>query len=121
MKEGWNVVVRYDEAFASTNVWLVHKSEDREIIVNPVDLTQTSQLHPGETPPEPTFSFRGHNAAQFLQGLADGLVEAGFKPDAIKVADKQVEALTYHLEDMRKLVFDCLMCVVAPPVKETRR
>jgi len=113
MKEGWNVIVRYDKSFAGVNVWLVHKQGSKETVVLPVDLTMTTSLEPAVMPPEPTLRFNGNDAGQFLQGLADGLVEAGFKPDELKVADEKVEAIKYHLEDMRMLVFKNKF----PPVK----
>ena len=106
MKEGWNVILRYDDAFAGVNLWLVKQCRDgSKVVVNPIDITQTSTLEPTMIPPEPTIRFHGHEAQQFLQGLSDGLVEAGFTPDAIKASDKQVEAIKAHLEDMRGLVF----------------
>ncbi len=106
MNEGWNVILRYDEAFAGVNLWLVHKARDgSEIIVNPIDLTMTTTLEPGVMSPEPTIRFHGFDAKQFLQGLSDGLVGAGFKPDELKASDKEVTAIKNHLEDMRTLVF----------------
>jgi len=105
MKEGWNVIIKYAPEWRGVNVWLVHRAGSQETVVNPVDLTQTTTLLPAEMAPEPTLRFSGHDATQFLQGLTDGLVEAGFKPNAIKIADEKVEAIQYHLEDMRSLVF----------------
>ena len=105
MKEGWNVIIKYAPEWDGVNVWLVHKAGNQKTVVNSVDLTMTTTLEPNLEPPEPTLRFNGHDSTQFLQGLTDGLVEAGFKPDAIKVADERVEAIKYHLEDMRKLVF----------------
>ena len=105
MKEGWNVIVRYDEPFAGVNVWLIHRRGSKEVVVQPLDLTMTVDLEPSVEPPEPTLRFHGSDARQFLQGLAEGLVDAGFKPDELKVANERIKATEYHLEDMRKLVF----------------
>lgn len=105
MKEGWNVIVRYDERFARVNVWLIHKQGSKEIVVQPVDLTVTVNLEPAEMPPEPTLRFHGNEARQFLQELAEGLVDTGFKPDELRIANERVKATEYHLEDMRLLAF----------------
>jgi len=105
MKEGWNVIVRYDERFAGVNVWLIHKRGSEETVVLPIDLTLTMSLEPSIEIPEPTLRFHGNDARQFLQDLAEGLVDAGFKPDELKVANERVKAIEYHLEDMRRLVF----------------
>ncbi len=105
MKEGWNVIIKYSPEWKGVSVWLVHRQGNEETVVHPMNLEQTTTLEPGVEPPEPTLRFVGHSAEQFLQGLTDGLVEAGFKPDAIKVSDERLKATDYHLEDMRALVF----------------
>jgi len=106
MKEGWNVVLRYDESFATLNLWIVKQNGDgsREI-VEPLDLTIRRDYVLGETTPEPTIRFDERHSKEFLQGLAEGLVNAGFRPDELKASDKQLEAVSYHLEDMRRIVF----------------
>ena len=104
MKEGWNVIIRHDPDFMGTNVWLVHKKGSELTTVHPIDLMLTTTINSWETP-EPTLTFSGHDSIQFLQGLADGLAEVGFRPDILKASDKELSATRYHLEDMRKLVF----------------
>ena len=112
MKEGWNVIVRYDEFFKGVNVWFVHRQGNKETVVLPINLEQRTEIEPAVTLPEPTLQFHGNDARQFLQGLAEGLVDAGFKPDEIKVADEKVKAINYHLEDMRRLVFEDKLDIV---------
>ena len=107
MKEGWNVFLRYDESFAGVNIWFVNKQGEREVVVNPLDLTITSYMPSGETP-LPTIRIDRNMSHQFLEGLANGLVDAGFRPDELKAANKEMEAIKFHLEDMRKLVFKLL-------------
>ena len=80
---------------------MVKKEASRELIVKPIDLTIVAEYIPGYQPPEPTLRFHGNNAMQFLQGLADGLVEAGFRPDALKVSESELTAVKKHLEDAR--------------------
>lgn len=54
-----------------------------------------------DAPREPTFSLDYVGA----QSLLDALLAAGVKPSMPADESKQVAALKYHLEDMRKLVF----------------
>ena len=107
MKEGWNVLLRYDESFAGVNIWFIYKRGEQETIVNPLDLTLTSYLPSGETP-FPTIKIGRDESHQFLEGVANGLADAGFRPDELKAAIKEMEAIKFHLEDMRKLVFKLL-------------
>jgi len=43
-----------------------------------------------------------------LYALAQGLAEAGYLPDVVMDKNRELEATKYHLEDMRKLVFNPL-------------
>lgn len=106
MKEGWQAIVRYDADFGGVAIWLVNQTVGKREVVRPIDLTITSELKPYLEAPEPTFRLSGHQAEQFLQSLAEGLVLSGFKPDELKVANETLRATKYHLEDMRKLVFE---------------
>jgi len=109
MKEGWNVILRYDASFAGVNVWLIHKTGSKEVVVDPVDLTMTSHLEPDYEYPEPTLRFNGTAAHQFMTDLAQGIIEAGFRPEVLKSSDKEVAAIKDHLEDMRRIVFEKLL------------
>jgi hypothetical protein len=73
-------------------------------VVNPMLLSLASGVESGATP-EPTMRFTDEMATQFLQGFANGLAEAGYKPDELKSQACELNAVKYHLEDMRKLVF----------------
>jgi len=117
MNEGWNVIVRYDESFAGVNVWLMKKEANRELIVKPVDLSIVAEYVQGYQAPEPTLRFYGNDARQFLQGLADGLVEAGFRPEALKVQGDVLTAVRAHLEDARAnatKLLDTVLKMAAP-------
>lgn len=118
MNPGWNVILRYDEAFQGVNLWLIKQNPDgSEVVVQPIDLTMVHSLEPFVETPEPTIRFHGSEATQFLQGLVDGLVAAGFRPDELKVADQTLAATKYHLEDMRKLVMEALLPPEVPPAR----
>ncbi len=117
MREGWNVIIRHDEELAGTSIWLIEKRADgSEVVVQPVDLTMTHNLEPYEAlPPEPTLKFNRNTGNQFLQGLAEALVDAGFRPKVLDTTSKELEAIKYHLEDMRTLVMQALLPPELPP------
>lgn len=106
MNEGWNVEIRYDETFAGLNIWFIHKNGERITTVSPINLEMRLDINPHEITPEPTLRMTSISAKQFLQGLSEALSRTGFIPDSIKASDKEVDAIKYHLEDMRKIVFD---------------
>jgi len=58
---------------------------------------------------KPTFIFSRRIGEEFLSGLASALVKAGYRPEELKAGQAEVEALRYHLEDMRSLVFKPLV------------
>jgi hypothetical protein len=86
----------------TTAVWLVAENERGErlmakpmpLIFEPFDESKII---------EPSLEFTGAIARQFFPALYDALVEAGY---AKKQKDESVDAIKYHLEDMRKLVFE---------------
>ena len=56
---------------------------------------------------EPTFVLKSVMNKQFLQAMVDAIYkEAGILPTQSPVLEDQLSATKYHLEDMRKLVFD---------------
>jgi len=111
MNEGWNVIIRYDEEFAGLNIWFVHKEGGINSIVSPFNMEIRTTVEPGVILPEPTIRLTEIHAKQFLQGLANALAMSGFRPDELKAKDSELKATKYHLEDMRKIVFEAL----APP------
>lgn len=115
MREGWNVVIRHDEEIAGTSIWFIHKQGNQETVVSPLNLTMVTTLTPGVMAPAPTISIERTEARQFLQGLAEALVDAGFRPDALAAKEGEIEAVRSHLDDMRKLVFDALLPPEVPP------
>jgi len=120
MREGWNVVIRHDEDIAGTSIWFIHKQGEQETVVNPLAMTLTTTLAPNALPPLPSISIRRTEAHQFLQGLAEALVEAGFRPDELKAKEGELGAVRYHLEDMRLLVMQALLPPELPSVPYMR-
>jgi len=97
------VAVRFDPRFAGLCMWLYEDKPDGRYVVEPMSLVIKRFDHGVDV--EPTFRFEEHNGEEFLQSLVNALVSIGYKPDEVKASDKQVEAIKYHLEDMRRLVF----------------
>jgi len=73
-------------------------------VAKPVDLV-FEEVSDADVSLGSTFFFGGNKGDQFLQGLVNALVASGIKPNDFKASDKEVAAIKYHLEDMRKLVF----------------
>jgi len=98
------VHIEHDPRFRGTAIYLYGRDKDGEFVVEPVELV-LRHYELGECLERPTFIFDGHNGEYFLQSLAQALVRIGFKPDELKVAEGEMSAIKYHLEDMRSLVF----------------
>ena len=67
-----------------------------EFVFTPIDETTLAQ---------PTMRFRRGRGDEFLKSLSGALIRMGYQADELEVNAKQVDAIKYHLEDMRKLVF----------------
>lgn len=60
-------------------------------------------------PQEPTLSFTYpfiKEKPEFLVALVDGLIEFGIKPSVEIPDNNELKSVKYHLEDMRKIVFE---------------
>lgn len=55
---------------------------------------------------EPTFSLNGLIVKPFLQEMANALKKIGIKAESEPILENELSAVKYHLEDMRKLVFE---------------
>ncbi|MDY6862952.1 MAG: hypothetical protein SVR08_11890 [Spirochaetota bacterium] len=55
---------------------------------------------------DPTFSLTGYIINPFLKEIANTLKEIGIKAENEPVLENELSAVKYHLEDMRKLVFE---------------
>ena len=54
---------------------------------------------------KPTIFMRDCEEKEVLQAMLDELISKGYRPSQIKLNDKELQATQYHLEDMRKLIF----------------
>ena len=98
------VYLQYEPDLAGMGLWILVERDGQKQVAMPLDLKFTV-LKVGDRP-KPTLEFDGGEGKEFLQSLAESLVLAGFKPDELKAKNNEVTAIKYHLEDMRKLVFE---------------
>ena len=85
------------------SMWIMSDDDSGKSCALPIPLT-FSQCTPGQMV-EPTFTFDDRDGGDFLHAMANALAEAGYRPDELKAYNKETDALKYHLEDMRTLVF----------------
>jgi len=99
------VTMDYDPAIRGTRIW-VYGEDDRgmESVVEPLDFNMR-EIGVGESPP-PTFTFSRRDGHAFLQSFSEALSKAGFQPDELEASNKQIDAIKYHLEDMRSMAFN---------------
>lgn len=111
-----------------TNLYLLEEDAHGNIIgvakmVNFVFESVDQRIFPR---PEPTFSFDAHHFDQFGKAMITALHKAGFiipeiKEELSKQKDKALQdsatlqATKFHLEDMRKLVFESPVVEVRGP------
>lgn len=98
------VSIDYDPSIRGTRIWVVDERQDGIYAFSRSDL-KLKKVEPCEEL-EPTFVFNRRDGDDFLRELSNALVKAGYKPDELKANNQQVVAIKYHLEDMRKLVFE---------------
>lgn len=98
------VHIEHDEKFRGTAIYLYGKDKGGEFVIEPMDLV-VRHYEQSERLDQPTLVFSGRDGEVFLQSLAQSLVTLGFKPDELKAVESEKAAISYHLEDMRKLVF----------------
>jgi len=116
MREGWNIIIRYDEDLYGFKLWFIKRNHDGSIeYIEPVNPMVTHRTEIGATFPEPTIRVTGMDARGVMQDLVNALVASDFRPDEIKTLDKVLQATRDHLEDMRTLVFQALLPPEIPP------
>lgn len=104
LEQGWQVVTRYDEELDGLRLWFIKVEGDSRIVVNPIDLTMTSEAAPYAEWPEPTIRIDALYARQFLTSLADGIIQAGYIPDSAKENKGIVKYLEEEIRYLKHLV-----------------
>ena len=99
------VHIEHDPRFRGTAIYLYGKDNEGEFVIEPMNLIQR-HYKLGEALNQPTLVMDGLRGEEFLQSLCSELVRLGFKPDELKASNQQIDAIKYHLEDMRRIVFE---------------
>ena len=93
----------------SLDVLFYEDVNEKIIIVNPVQLIM-KRIDEGDRIEEPTFSIRGKESGSFLQSFVNEAYKLGIRPEqdgkTITMIENEMKAMKFHLEDMRKLVFE---------------
>lgn len=84
-----------------TDLYLVDERDGKKYFAEPMDLIFKT-VNDSEIV-KPTLELSGYVAREFLPALSQALSESGYRPKTDE--GKQIEALKYHLEDLRTLVF----------------
>lgn len=103
----FEIIIDKNYARMSTDIFIYSKDEQNKIltIIEPITLVQRTlqQVDIGERM-EPTLSFRRFEGEDFLNALAQALIDAGYRDKAVS-KDGEIKRLESHLEDMRKISF----------------
>lgn len=85
-----------------TAIWIVGEdAAGNRFIAKPMELCFIPQEAGASA--QPTMVFRGSMAREFFPAFHQAMIESGYlKPKK----DESIEAIKYHLEDMRRLVFE---------------
>ena len=97
------VSIDYDPSIRGTRISIVDEKPDGLHVFKALGMEDKLVSEAEDF--EPTFVFGRREGHEFLQELSSALVRAGFKSDELEASNKQVSAMNYHLEDMRRLVF----------------
>lgn len=99
------VYIDYQDYSGIANVYIVDESLDgQKRIVKSVNLEFVS-LESGVAV-EPTFQLSPVFVKPFLQAFADICDKHGIRPEGKPVLENELTSVKYHLEDMRKLIFE---------------
>lgn len=77
--------------------------EGKHYIVKPIEMFLEPRIE--GTLMEPTLKMNDLEAREFLQSMVDQAEKLGIKSSKKPVLENELEAVKYHLEDMRTLVF----------------
>jgi hypothetical protein len=107
-----------DTAF--TEIYIYRETErGREIITDLSKMIVTSFERGASTVNvEPTIKIDWGCGQEILQALADALYGHGIKPEGEPVLKNELSATKYHLEDMRKLMFETVGELVKAAVND---
>ncbi len=104
VKEGITISIEQRPFCAELGIYIVDRRGNDLSVAGPVDL----EFHPYKEGDEvkPTLSIPFWMAEEFMQAFVDELSNNGVKTKNELTMEGELNATKYHLEDMRKLVFE---------------
>ena len=102
----FEVFCRYEDFADLLNFYIFSEGENGErYICTSLDKMEFSRYEEGALT-DPTLSLKGRIVKPFLKEMANALNKIGIRADGEPVIENELVAVKYHLEDMRKLVFN---------------
>lgn len=78
--------------------------DDTQSICTSLDKMEFVKYNPGDEI-KPTFEIGPQMMNPFLQAMANALKKIGIRAENEAILENEMDAVKYHLEDMRKIVF----------------
>lgn len=101
MFENYEVHIKDEPYFDRVEIYVVRKAHDGMWFMHP-DMNSEELVPKGGALPGPTLRM-----SKFLfQAFVDAIAEKGFKPTQGSFNEGKLEAMSEHLTDMRRLVFE---------------
>ena len=90
----------------SLGIYFGYRDHQDFKVAKPVKLVYEKIDKGGDMDVKPTLSIPFHLQSRFLKALLNAIEKQGIKPESTSKIEGLLEATKYHLEDMRKIVFD---------------
>lgn len=116
MDEKYQVFVHKVDFGEWTSVYFTKVVGGKRYVAKPVQLEYV-EVDRGDAP-EPTLALGEYESTPFLKAIVNECMEKGITPDVIEPLKNVLDATKYHLEDMRKLVFQARPTACAIDFKE---
>jgi hypothetical protein len=96
------VYMEHKPEFRGTAIYLHGMKDGKHFVIEPMNLIERV-VDECEYISEPTLQFSDSWGTDFLNAMANALIEQGFRPDSLKLKEDELTATKYHLEDMRSV------------------
>ena len=101
------VYIKHSDFDTKIEFYIIDERDGKRYVAKPVVLEFEEILEGAYNPISGTLTFRNHDAKEFIRALIEEFEEKGYI-QSVEIVKGKLEAQTYHLEDMRKLVFNNL-------------
>lgn len=99
------VIVRENYPFSTIDIFFVEEREGKTFMAKQMDMV-FEEIDPSREVQGATLQVHRDIGHQFLQGLSTALNEAGYRDSTTESFKSELNATKFHLEDMRKIVFN---------------